>query len=313
MKKLLLIGGLFAPLSVFAHVKWFVDTDASANVAYKTDFYKLTSIEVFVWLVIAVVVLFVFSYLDKKINVNQKFLEFGKRNEKIIHRVSQAVLGVFLLTITILWKVILIPDHPIDTSLDFVLSYFQILFGLMFVFNYKPKYASLGLGLMCLGLLYLSGVVALLENAILFSLAVYFYSRSAKTNEWIDKHKLNIVRVCTGVSLIVLAFTEKLLHPELSLHFLATHNWNFMSPILPWFTDKLFVLSTGFAEIIFGLLFINGVMTRTTTVLIALFFACSVVTMLVFHGAWEVEDLVVYSVAILLLFYGSGKNKAQSL
>jgi uncharacterized membrane protein YphA (DoxX/SURF4 family) len=84
-----------------------------------------------------------------------------------------------------------------------------------------------------------------------------------------------------------------------------------MSPILPWFTDKLFVLSTGFAEIIFGLLFIKGVMTRTTTVLIALFFACSVVTMLVYHGAWEAEDLVVYSAAILMLFYGSGKKETK--
>jgi uncharacterized membrane protein YphA (DoxX/SURF4 family) len=163
-------------------------------------------------------------------------------------------------------------------------------------------------------LVYSSSVVAFLENTILFSLAIYFYAINTKNvSTWLDKHKLNIVRVGTGISLIVLAFTEKLLYPQLSLQFLATHNWNFMSPMFPWFTDKLFVLSTGFAEIIFGLLFIKGVMTRTTTVLIALFFACSVVTMLVFYGAWEVEDLVVYSVAILLLFYGNGKNENKSL
>jgi hypothetical protein len=34
--------------------------------------------------------------------------------------------------------------------------------------------------------------------------------------------------------------------------------------------------------------------------------------MLVYHGAWEAEDLVVYSAAILMLFYGSGKNKQNN-
>jgi uncharacterized membrane protein YphA (DoxX/SURF4 family) len=312
MKKLLFLGGLMAPLSVFAHVKWFVDTSESANVPYETGFYSVTSMEVFVWLVLCFVAVEVFTFLDKKVTVSEKFLAFGQRNEKVINRISQGIMGFFLVTITVLWKVVLIPDHPIANEYDFVLSYFQILFGLMLIFNFKPKYASLGLGVMTVSLVFLSGVVALLENTILLSLAIYFYAYNSKDlTGWVSKHKLNIVRVGTGVSLIVLAFTEKLLYPQLSLQFLATHHWNFMSPILPWFTDKLFVLSTGFAEIIFGLLFIKGVMTRTTTVLIALFFACSVVTMLVYHGAWEVEDLVVYSAAILMLFYGSGKKETK--
>jgi uncharacterized membrane protein YphA (DoxX/SURF4 family) len=82
-----------------------------------------------------------------------------------------------------------------------------------------------------------------------------------------------------------------------------------MQPLFPWFTNNLFVLSTGFAELIFGVLFIFGYITRITTISIAIFFALSVVTMFLQFHAWEVEDLVVYSAAILFIFLGNGSKK----
>ena len=114
----------------------------------------------------------------------------------------------------------------------------------------------------------------------------------------------------TGVSLIVMAFSEKLMYPELGLSFLEIHQWNFMNNMgMTWFTDELFVLSTGFSEMVFGVIFILGYLTRINTVLIASFFAMSVVTMSVQFGQWEVEDLVVYSAATLFIFYGHGRTK----
>jgi uncharacterized membrane protein YphA (DoxX/SURF4 family) len=82
-----------------------------------------------------------------------------------------------------------------------------------------------------------------------------------------------------------------------------------MQSLFPWFTDNLFVLSTGFAELIFGVLFILGYVTRITTIAIAIFFALSVVTMFIQFNAWEVEDLVVYAAAVLFLVYGHGRTK----
>lgn len=119
----------------------------------------------------------------------------------------------------------------------------------------------------------------------------------------LQRHAIDIVRIGTGISLIGLAFTEKLLYPELGMEFLAMHQWNFMQPLFPWFTNELFVLSTGFAEMLFGIVFILGYMTRTTTVVIGCFFTASVTTMLVQASIWEVEDFVVYCAAILLFFF----------
>ena len=58
-----------------------------------------------------------------------------------------------------------------------------------------------------------------------------------------------------------------------------------------------------------GILFVLGFLTRINTIMIAVFFACSVTTMLVQTGKWEVEDLVVYAAAILFIFFGAGTKK----
>lgn len=304
---------LLAPISVFAHVKWFVDSDeVIANYHGLTPFYSWGSKEVLIWGVIILVTVFIFSIIDTYAKSPKKLLSFGLAHEKSINRISQIVLGVFLVTVSFIWKIILVPNIPVESTFTNILQILQALIGVMFILNIKPRIASALLLIFCLGILWKQGLVAFLENALLVSLALYFYIVNSNDTSYFSKfkkHAVEIVRIGTGISLITLAFTEKLMYPELSLDFLSVHNWNFMQPFFPWFTDKLFVLSTGFAEMIFGILFIFGYITRVTTVLIAIFFACSVTTMFIQFGKWEVEDLQVYSAAVLFIFYGHGKTK----
>lgn len=315
MKKIyyLFLLVLLAPSLVFAHVKWFVDSDeVIANSHGMTPFYSWGSKEVLTWSAIILVVVFIFSLIDKYAKSPKWLLSFGLNNEKSINRVSQAVLGIFLVPVSFIWNIILVPNMPVENTTTSILQILQALVGIMYILNIKPRIASILLLAFCIGLFWKQGFVALLENALLVSLALYFFivnSRDTSTFASWKKHAVEIVRIGTGVSLITLAFTEKLMYPELSLDFLSVHHWNFMQPLFPWFTDKLFVLSTGFAEMIFGILFIFGYITRVTTVLIAIFFACSVITMLTQFGKWEVEDLQVYSAAVLFIFYGHGKTK----
>lgn len=315
MRKIYYVFGflLLIPSVVSAHVKWFVDTDEVLRGTTPTLFYNWQSQEVLVWSLIVVLAVLVAKFLDSKISAPKKLVEFGMKNEKKINRVAQAVLGIFLISVSFLWKIIIIPDFQVVDSLSVLLQYLQVVIGLMYLFNFKPKFASQILLAFCVGILFSHGVVAFLENMILLTLALYFLIVNSEKDSWVFK-KLNIraveiVRIGTGISLIVLAFTEKFLYPELSLNFLNLHPWNFMQPLFPWFTDNLFVLSTGFAELIFGVIFIFGYITRVTTISIAVFFAMSVVTMFFQYNAWEVEDLVVYSAAILFIFFGNGSKK----
>lgn len=316
MKKIyaIFVLTLFAPLLTSAHVKWFVDSDEVIKTSHGIlPFYDITNKEVLIWSFIVLLTVFVFSVIDTHTKSPSKLLAFGLKNEKVINRISQAVLGLFLITVSLVWKIILIPEIPVEASVTYVLQIVQIAVGCMFVFNILPRIASVTLMLFCIGLIFHTGFVSLLENTILLSLAFYFYiihsPENSRVFQMFNKHAVEIVRIGTGISLITLAFTEKFLYPELSMQFLQVHHWNFMQELFPWFSDKLFVLSTGFAETIFGILFIFGYITRVTTVIIAVFFGLSVTTMLVQFRQWEVEDLVVYSAAILFIFYGHGKTK----
>ncbi len=316
MKKLpyILSFLLLMPAMVSAHVKWFVDTDAVVNQAHNQSlFYNWHSKEVLLWSVIVFLVVLFFGFVDSKIQTPKGLKNFSQRNESTINRVAQIILGLFLISVSFLWQIIIIPDFHVAGGMTMVLQYLQVLIGVMYIFNLKPRVASLLLLIFCTGVLVSHGLVALLENMLLLSLALYFYIINSSPDSFIYRklniHAVELVRIGTGISLIVLAFTEKFLYPELSLSFLSAHHWNFMQPLFPWFTDNLFVLSTGFAEMIFGILFILGYVTRITTILIALFFACSVIAMSIQSNAWEVEDLVVYSAAILFLFFGHGKTK----
>jgi uncharacterized membrane protein YphA (DoxX/SURF4 family) len=304
----LLAGVFFVPSLVSAHVKWFVDSeDVIASSHNSVPFYSLASKEVFIWILISLAIIFVVSIIDRNVKTPKKLLAFGVKHESIINRVSQVILGLFLISVSFLWQIVIIPEAQVVDTLTRVLQYVQVAVGLLFVFNIKPRIASALLALFCFGLIFSHGYTAFFENAVLLALAVYFFIVHSEKGSYafeFRKYGVEIVRVGAGVSLIVLAFTEKFLFPELSLTFLAEHHWNFMQPLFPWFTNELFVLSTGFAEMIFGVLFILGYMTRVTTIAIAVFFACSVVTMALQSSAWEVEDLVIYSVAVLLLFFG---------
>lgn len=317
MKKLSYIASLFLLLPKYAsaHVKWFVDSENIIATSHQTNpFYSWGSTEVLAWSGIVLVTVFVFSVIDGHIKTPNKLLSFGLTHEKSISRIAQIVLGLFLVSVSFLWKIVIIPEMHVATVTTTILEYIQIAIGLMYIFNIKPQIASLGLIALTVSASFSGeGFITILENAILISLAAYFYIIHAREDSRISllfkKHAVEIVRIGTGISLITLAFTEKFLYPELSLQFLQIHHWNFMQPLFPWFTNELFVLSTGFAEMIFGILFIMGYITRATTILIAVFFGLSVTTMLIQFHAWEVEDLVVYAAAILFIFFGHGRTK----
>lgn len=299
----------FPFLQASAHVKWFVDSDAIVESQHgSTAFYYLTSKEVFVWSFITIVVVGIFALIDRRLKSPQSVEQYAARHKNTLERIAQVMLGLFLVSVSLLWKIVLIPEFPIDSHYMLLLGSVQIIAGTLFIFNLYSRLGSiLLLGLVGLMTFHV-GWIAFFENIILITLAIFFYVRHSSPSSFafrFNDHVLEMVRIGVGISLIVLAFTEKLMYPELSLSFLDVHHWNFMQHFfgVEWFSNELFVLSTGFAEMIFGILFIFGYITRITTALIACFFAMSVVTMLVQFKQWEVEDLVVYSAAVLLFFF----------
>lgn len=309
---------LLMPTLAWAHGKWLVPDYQSVIDAQHGSytFYTLMSPEVWAWLAISAAVVVLASLVHRYVPEWQVIGRFADRHKNAIDHIAQSVLGIFLVVTALFWNVVVLPAESVHSSTLILLKDIQIALGLLFVFHVLSRYASLGLMLLTAVVTIANGTEAVLENAILFSLGAYFYLMHVPPRAigaGLKKHAIDIVRIGTGVSLITLAFTEKLLYPELGIQFLALHPWNFMQPLFPWFSDQLFVLSTGFAEAIFGLVFIFGYVTRINTVVISLFFAASVTTMLLQAQVWEVEDFVVYCAAILLFFFSHANTTLPTL
>ena len=108
------------------------------------------------------------------------------------------------------------------------------------------------------------GLFFLIEGRALFrpsSVAAREVSARAMRYE---KYSLPLVRIFTGISILWLAFSEKLLNPDLALAFLEWKpEFNFMKLLgLEWFSDELFVYSAGVVEATVGVLLIAGVLPR---------------------------------------------------
>jgi uncharacterized membrane protein YphA (DoxX/SURF4 family) len=117
-----------------------------------------------------------------------------------------------------------------------------------------------------------------------------------------------LVRCLLGASLISLAFTEKLHNPARAIALLDHYSLNFMSELGLAYSDRLFVYSAGVVELLIGVVFLSGWVTRLT---IGVLFAFMVATNSYFFWIGEyrmamielVGHLPIFACGILLLFY----------
>jgi hypothetical protein len=79
------------------------------------------------------------------------------------------------------------------------------------------------------------------------------------------RRAITALQVATGLSLIIVALTEKLWNPDLGLAFLADRPYLNVMQTLPgfsWFSNDLFVLAAGLTEAALGALLISGFAPR---------------------------------------------------
>jgi hypothetical protein len=120
------------------------------------------------------------------------------------------------------------------------------------------------------------------------------------------------LRVLVGGTLILLAYTEKLARPELSLEFLDRYPaFNILQVVgdLLGFqvSDLVFVQFAAGVEILFGLLLISGALPQLTVIAAGIPFNAT----LFFLGATElIGHLPIYGAMLALLVYGSRVDTA---
>jgi len=300
---------LFFPVQItYAHVKWFIDPNIIRTSHTSPSLVNFSNQAFVIWLIIIVLATIVTGVIDHFFPIFKlDFFKSRRLSKDLILRIFKFLIGVFLVVISLQWNIILTPEFPVNSAFNEFLRLIEAICGFLFIANFAPLLA----GFMLLFLYAMLGIfvdiTALFENLPLvgvFLIILFEFIDKKRNSNFLETWGISLLRVSTGFALIVLAFTEKLLDPDLSYAFLQQHSWNFMHSF--GFSNQLFVLSVGCAEILFGLIFLTGFITRVNTLAIAFFFAFSVVTMFVTTGKWEVEDMTVYASALLFLYFGSG-------
>jgi hypothetical protein len=155
------------------------------------------------------------------------------------------------------------------------------------------------------------GVVPVLERLDLLGIAVFLALLPPGADRWgaasVDRNRVgNAVlplRVLTGASLVVLAFTEKLARPDLALAFLDRFPaFNLLRTLGLPISDLAFIRIAGAVELLFGLLLISGAAPQLVVLLAGVPFNAT----LFFLGSQElIGHLPIYGAMLALLVYGS--------
>ena len=312
MRKILgLLALLGIPALAGAHVKWFAEP-----VEYVRP-YQITDKPVLIWIAISVVLVLIGVFLEKKLEVPKWIRSHEGTWGEIALSVASMGFGLAFLIFSY-HGFIFAPNLPAEGGLGPWMLFIQTLAGLMLLFGFYERF-----GAVLVFILFVLGVKQfgfheMADTLEMLGFAVYgfiigrpkFY---IEREPWahmvtirLKEYAVPLLRVGTGLNLMILGFSEKIFATSLTHNFLMEFDWNFMQNLgFVNFTDYWFAFSAGMVELLFGLFLVLGLVTRLTTLVLALF----LITTLILLGPIElIGHLPHFSIAIVLLVLGSGER-----
>ena len=308
------LGGFLTP-TADAHVKWFID---AGSVAPNTGLaYHLTDPAVQIWIG-ALAAGLILAYLLNRVTPRPPhfLIQQGAKFPGQFVHLFQLVVGISLIA-TAYRGAILAPHLKDNATFALALRGIEALVGALFVTNVLVFAGAVLLLMLYVASTAVFGFLMSLEYFNLLGIAVFLFFIKSPKGFGIDRHcvwALPLLRMHTGVALSVLAFSEKLMRPELAMAFLAKHDINFMKKLgFASFGDHLFVLSAGFSELLFGLIFLFGLITRVNTVALACFLTASNVYFFWLGKSTEgvlevIGHASLFAIGLILVLYGSGRR-----
>lgn len=304
---------LVVPISAYAHTRWFA---VGTLLPFQTD--EPTTVYLMIWGFIVACVVSVGVFFEKRGILSLSFLHPQKSHafQRAAASFSMVTGAFFLIAGT--HHYVFSPNLSASFGMPQWLIVLQILIGISLLVGFFERFAAMLLaGLWVLVLCY-SGFIAALEDVWVLSTAFFilvmgndyfdmFPVRALQKHvEWLRPYALSVLRMGTGLTLLVLGFSEKILHPEFGIHFLEMYQWNFMQLAgFHWFSDYLFTLSAGAVESLFGLIFILGIVTRLNALVLSIFFTIPIFIL----GPIELAGHMPHFAAVLLLLlFGAGER-----
>ncbi|MEM8878854.1 MAG: DoxX family protein [Pseudomonadota bacterium] len=305
------ITGVLFATEALAHVRWFVDPNDPAIQVFQP--YALTDLEVLAWIGIAIVLISTSVVIDGRLPTPP--IVDSKTRHDVMELVRIFVGMSFLLTA---YEGALVAPHLVAFgAFGVFLVFLQAFIGILLISNRFLHHAAILMLILFLGMVIKFGFLIALEYCNIIGLGLFVLINNLPTQELRERFKpysIAVLRIFTGIALVALGLGEKLLGAALGQTFVASYQWNFMQAMgLEWFTDRLFVLSAGMMEVVFGVILILGTTTRLNMLALSAFMLLSNVVFL-----WQgrknealvelIGHLPLIATALILLFLGYGQR-----
>lgn len=167
------------------------------------------------------------------------------------------------------------PNNQLAGGAKYWFGVAQTGIALSFFYGAFTRVAAGVLALLWVGGIFVLGLEPMLENALYLGIAAFFFMvgrgpwsidrlliPNLEPLRQLQQRGLLVARVALGISLIVVAFTEKLGNPDLALQFLQTHPLNFTPALGIPMSDAHFVACAGAVELLVGLWVLFGIFPR---------------------------------------------------
>jgi uncharacterized membrane protein YphA (DoxX/SURF4 family) len=290
-----------------AHVKWFVPLDEPTPDDFSWFAFSDTAVQV--WIGVAVLLIATSLYLDRRLPTPQ--VSEAKALPPLLW-ILRICLGLSLL-LSANNGALIAPHYAWPGYYFESLRLLEVVTALL-LFTPWVVFAGIGVLLLYVGVAahYQLEVIEYLNiaGAGLF-LAIHHHPNEFLRARWLP-YALPVLRVTTGIALVNLAFAEKLARPDYAQNFVQTYMWNFMHNLgISDFTDRLFVLSAGTMEVVFGTILILGSTTRLNILVVSGFMLASNLTFFLEGHMLEafieiIGHMPIIATALFFLVLGSG-------
>jgi hypothetical protein len=308
---------IVAPSMASAHEIWFVDGQK-----YPPQFGLLFTLPVLLMIGLACLGVALLAGIRTLVGGDNRFPQVGflryyDRSNQVILAVQTAISLIAVAVGLHLFAPNLFVGY---TLLGFVLSGAELFVAFSFISGLLTRVGALVLLGLFLCSFFLYPAWAVLEQSVYVGIALYLLIMgrglvkpgphqeplSALARYWPIAPVA--LRVGAGVSILVLAFTEKLLDPKLALAFLKIYpHFNVAQLLgLTWFTNERFILAAGAVELTIGLALISGILPKL--VIFGMFVPFNLT--LPFLPATELlGHLPIFAVMYVLLFLPPGEEQ----
>ncbi len=303
-------------MTIVAHALWFTEGRPPYDWSFALE--TLSLLAVILAVAVALVWRLVAPWFPRP---ELGFLGFLGRLGPWIPRLLAIHAGVSLLALASRLEFFVPTFRLPDTWWGFALGVLEGIVGVWLISGWKVRPAAVLLVLAGpLGMLGY-GVIPILERTDLLAIGLFLVLLPPDDAQpggriTVDPERIRpallVLRTIVGATLVLLAYTEKLARPELTLEFLDRFPaFNVLQLLGGWFgfevSDLVFIQFAAGVEILFGLLLISGALPQLTVIAAGIPFNAT----LFFLGPTElIGHLPIYGAMLALLVYGSRPDTA---